>query len=112
MITWMIEHIRYGLAGKWYMVCLGEQGQDIEEGITPAITGNGPTSEVNAQFIAAMRNALPGLLDELTELRRMNQRLREKLFRIYRESTPTDNENETEKPIPPHVCRTTLYRHG
>ena len=51
-------------AGKF-----GEDGLDEDEIRVPAVTGNGPTSEANRDYICAARNALPALLDEVERLR-------------------------------------------
>jgi hypothetical protein len=39
-----------------------------EHAVVPAITGNGPTSEANAVFVAAARSDVPWLLEEITRL--------------------------------------------
>jgi len=50
-------------AGKF-----GEDGLDEDEIRVPAVTGNGPTSEANRDYICAARNVLPDLLDEIERL--------------------------------------------
>lgn len=52
---------------------LAGRGEDER---SACVTGNGPDRRANARFIAAARNALPALLDEVEWLRAENDRLR------------------------------------
>ena len=46
--------------------CVGSDGwSDSDHRLCPAMTGDGPTSEANALFIAVARSALPKALDAL-----------------------------------------------
>lgn len=56
-----------------HLFSVGVEGD--EDGASPAVTGNGPKSEANALLIAAMRNDLPTLLDEIERLREREQEL-------------------------------------
>ena len=49
--------------GVWCV--LSDGWLDSDHRLCPAMTGDGPTSEANALFIAAARNALPKALDAL-----------------------------------------------
>ena len=54
------------LWGLW----IGETGQTgTKENVIVAITGNGPTSEANAQFFVDARTMVLGLIDEVEHLR-------------------------------------------
>ena len=44
--------------------------------VVPAVTGDGPTSRANAEFVAAARNLLPVLLDEVEALRKVVEQVR------------------------------------
>lgn len=44
--------------------------------IVPAVTGDGPTSAVNAEFIAAARSLVPDLVREVQRLRRLDEERR------------------------------------
>ena len=59
----------------WTTFAPDPQG-DPEDYIVPALTGDGPTSEANAAFIANARNLLPLLLAEVRELRARRDDLR------------------------------------
>ena len=48
---------------------IGDDGLDEDEIRVPAVTGNGPCSEANRDYIVAAANGLPVLMDEYERLR-------------------------------------------
>jgi hypothetical protein len=71
---WFEDNLSHGEGNTW-LVWAPNDPQGIggyprpEFAITLAITGNGPKSEANAEFIIATYNAMPELIDEIRRLR-------------------------------------------
>lgn len=72
-LEWIRECLSYG-SGPVHLTWCPEhpltKGQHPrpEHAVVPAITGNGPTSEANAKFLAAAREDIPWLLGQINEL--------------------------------------------
>lgn len=60
------EYVTRALVGGtlWTTWAANDTDDDYDY-LVPALTGDGPTSEVNARFVAAARTAVPVLLDAL-----------------------------------------------
>jgi hypothetical protein len=69
-VEYFTEIYSYGTPGRVWLACVPVEGKDInDEAKFTAITGNGPTSEANASFIAAASpSVVLGLLDRIEEL--------------------------------------------
>lgn len=76
--AFMAESIAKSDKTDLWMVCFGERDENnvINEAITVAYTGNGPTSEANAYYLAACKpqniyNVLSALLRARSEIARL-----------------------------------------
>lgn len=74
----MARHLQHGEVCRIHMVwapshpltVIGADRTHPDHAVTPCTTGNGPTSEANADFIAHARTDLPAALDEVERLRK------------------------------------------
>ncbi len=71
------DAVRKGDGAQLWMIVLGEyaEGEGPEEGISPAVTGNGPTSEANARYLVCVQPSNVLLL--IAELRKARADLRQ-----------------------------------
>jgi len=67
---WIDDAWRAGRPGPAHMVIVAKDGVPLEDECwIAALTGNGPTGPQNAAFIAAAREAVPRLCEEVRQLR-------------------------------------------
>lgn len=85
---WFEEHLSFG-SGAIYCVWCPEHPKTIddktgepEHAVLFCITGNGPTSEVNAEFVVKARKWMPLLLDEIERLQAENAEIIDGLNRL------------------------------
>lgn len=81
-VGWMRAQVQAGVGPQLWMVLLGEwpEGEGPEIGVSPAYTGNGPTSEANARHLVA---AQPGnMLALIASLRQARAEAREARKRL------------------------------
>jgi hypothetical protein len=82
-IAYIAEAYSYGPPGTMHLVCVPFEDKPMdEEALFTAITGNGPTSEANARFIALARTAMPLLLAEVARLREREAQLQDQVLDV------------------------------
>lgn len=82
-LEYLARAYSYGPPGLVHLVCVPFEDKPIdEEALFTAVTGNGPSSEANATFIAASRTLAPELLEALEAAEAERARLREALRNI------------------------------
>lgn len=75
-MEYIADAYSYGPPGLVHLVCVPVDGKPIDDALGfTAITGNGPTSEANAAFIARARSFVPRAIADLRRLREENERL-------------------------------------
>jgi hypothetical protein len=94
-------NLSHGTGPVWLVWCPGHPHSVVsdmdypEHAVTFAMTGNGPTSEENAEFIVLSRTAMPALIAEVRRLRVCRDELRAALRSIVSVGNDIGDINKT-----------------